>query len=54
MGFHGGGRGFSSRDFTPVPKERRGETVRRIGGRILGVILNRRQFPIPDFLYRRL
>jgi ATP-binding cassette subfamily B protein len=32
MGFHGGGRGFSSRDFTPVPKERRGETVRRIAG----------------------
>jgi len=32
MGFHGGGRSFASRDFTPVPKERRGETVRRIAG----------------------
>jgi capsular exopolysaccharide synthesis family protein len=30
------------------------ETVRVIGGRILGVVLNRRQFPIPDFIYRRL
>jgi capsular exopolysaccharide synthesis family protein len=30
------------------------ETVQRIGGRILGVVLNRRQFPIPSFLYRRL
>jgi len=30
------------------------ETVRRAGGDILGVILNRRQFPIPDFIYRRL
>ena len=30
------------------------ETVRRVGGNILGVILNRRQFPIPDFIYRRL
>ncbi len=30
------------------------DTVRRVGGRILGVILNRRQFPIPNFIYRRL
>lgn len=30
------------------------ETVRRIGGRILGVVLNKRSFPIPDFIYRRL
>jgi Mrp family chromosome partitioning ATPase len=30
------------------------ETVRRIDGRILGVVLNRRQFPIPKFIYRRL
>jgi capsular exopolysaccharide synthesis family protein len=30
------------------------ETVRVVGGRILGVVLNRRDFPIPDFLYRRL
>jgi Mrp family chromosome partitioning ATPase len=30
------------------------DTVRLIGGRILGVILNRREFPIPDFIYRRL
>ncbi len=30
------------------------EIVRRVGGRILGVILNRRQFPIPGFIYRRL
>jgi Mrp family chromosome partitioning ATPase len=30
------------------------DTVRRIGGRILGVILNRREFPIPEFIYRRL
>ncbi len=32
MGFHGGGRSFSSRDFTPVPRERRWPTVRRIAG----------------------
>ena len=30
------------------------QTVRRAGGDILGVVLNRRQFPIPDFIYRRL
>ncbi len=30
------------------------ETIRRAGGEILGVVLNRRQFPIPDFIYRRL
>jgi Mrp family chromosome partitioning ATPase len=30
------------------------DTVRRIGGQILGVVLNRREFPIPDFIYRRL
>lgn len=30
------------------------ETITRAGGRILGVVLNRRRFPIPEFLYRRL
>lgn len=30
------------------------ETVRQVEGRILGVILNRREFPIPNFIYRRL
>jgi Mrp family chromosome partitioning ATPase len=30
------------------------ETVRQVGGKVLGVVLNRREFPIPDFLYRRL
>ncbi len=30
------------------------ETVRQVGGRVLGVILNRREFPIPDVIYRRL
>lgn len=30
------------------------DTVRRAGGEILGVVLNRRRFPIPDFIYRRL
>jgi capsular exopolysaccharide synthesis family protein len=30
------------------------ETVRQVDGRVLGVILNRREFPIPNFLYRRL
>jgi capsular exopolysaccharide synthesis family protein len=30
------------------------ETVERAGGKILGVVLNRRKFPIPEFLYRRL
>jgi Mrp family chromosome partitioning ATPase len=30
------------------------ETVKQVGGRVLGVVLNRREFPIPDFLYRRL
>jgi Mrp family chromosome partitioning ATPase len=28
--------------------------VTRAGGNILGVVLNRRRFPIPGFLYRRL
>jgi protein-tyrosine kinase len=28
--------------------------ITRAGGSILGVVLNRRRFPIPDFLYRRL
>jgi ATP-binding cassette subfamily B protein len=32
MGFHGRGTTFNREDFTPVPKERRGETVRRIAG----------------------
>ncbi|MFC1799820.1 CpsD/CapB family tyrosine-protein kinase [Candidatus Eisenbacteria bacterium] len=30
------------------------ETIERSGGRILGVVLNKRKFPIPEFLYRRL
>jgi capsular exopolysaccharide synthesis family protein len=30
------------------------EIIERAGGRLLGVILNRRTFPIPGFLYRRL
>ncbi|MCA9752430.1 MAG: CpsD/CapB family tyrosine-protein kinase [Gemmatimonadetes bacterium] len=30
------------------------DTVRQIGGNVLGVILNRREFPIPDFIYRHL
>lgn len=30
------------------------EIIERSGGRLLGVILNRRTFPIPGFLYRRL
>jgi capsular exopolysaccharide synthesis family protein len=30
------------------------EIVERAGGRMLGVVLNRRKFPIPGFLYRRL
>jgi len=30
------------------------ETVRQVDGRVLGVILNRREFPIPSFIYRRL
>lgn len=28
--------------------------ITRSGGRILGAVLNRRRFPIPEFLYRRL
>ena len=32
MGFHGRGSTFGSGEFTPVPKERRGATVRRIAG----------------------
>ena len=31
MGFHGRGPSYARGDFTPVPKERRGETVRRVG-----------------------
>jgi capsular exopolysaccharide synthesis family protein len=30
------------------------DIVVRAGGKILGVVLNRRRYPIPDFLYRRL
>jgi capsular exopolysaccharide synthesis family protein len=30
------------------------ETIERSGGKILGVVLNKRKFPIPEFLYRRL
>jgi capsular exopolysaccharide synthesis family protein len=30
------------------------DTLRRMGGQILGVVLNRREFPIPEFIYRRL
>jgi Mrp family chromosome partitioning ATPase len=30
------------------------EMARQVGGKVLGVILNRRAFPIPDFIYRRL
>ena len=30
------------------------ETIERAGGRVLGVVLNKRKFPIPEFLYRRL
>jgi len=30
------------------------DLVERAGGRILGVVLNKRKFPIPEFLYRRL
>ena len=30
------------------------ETIERAGGKILGVVLNKRRFPIPEFLYRRL
>jgi ATP-binding cassette, subfamily B, bacterial len=32
MGFHGRGASFDRSDFTPVPRERRGATVRRIAG----------------------
>ncbi len=30
------------------------DLVERAGGRILGVVLNKRKFPIPEFLYKRL
>jgi capsular exopolysaccharide synthesis family protein len=30
------------------------ELVERAGGRVLGVVLNKRKFPVPEFLYRRL
>ncbi len=30
------------------------DLVERAGGKILGVVLNKRKFPIPEFLYRRL
>ena len=30
------------------------DMIARAGGRVLGVVLNRRRFPIPDFLYKRL
>jgi capsular exopolysaccharide synthesis family protein len=30
------------------------DIIVRAGGRVLGVVLNRRRYPIPEFLYRRL
>jgi capsular exopolysaccharide synthesis family protein len=30
------------------------DVIARAGGKVLGVVLNRRRFPIPEFLYRRL
>jgi protein-tyrosine kinase len=30
------------------------EMIERSGGRVLGIVLNKRKFPIPQFLYRRL
>jgi capsular exopolysaccharide synthesis family protein len=30
------------------------DVITRTGGKILGAVLNRRRFPIPEFLYRRL
>jgi protein-tyrosine kinase len=30
------------------------EMIERAGGKVLGVVLNKRKFPIPEFLYRRL
>jgi capsular exopolysaccharide synthesis family protein len=30
------------------------DIVMRAGGKVLGVVLNRRRYPIPEFLYRRL
>jgi Mrp family chromosome partitioning ATPase len=30
------------------------DIVTRAGGRVLGVVLNRRNYPIPDFIYKRL
>jgi capsular exopolysaccharide synthesis family protein len=30
------------------------ETIERAGGKVLGVVFNKRKFPIPEFLYRRL
>jgi capsular exopolysaccharide synthesis family protein len=30
------------------------EIVERAGGRVVGAVLNKRRFPIPEFLYRRL
>jgi protein-tyrosine kinase len=30
------------------------DIINRAGGKILGVVLNRRRFPIPEFLYKRL
>lgn len=30
------------------------DVITRAGGKILGVVLNRRRFPIPEFLYKRL
>jgi len=30
------------------------DIIERAGGRVLGAVLNRRKFPIPEFLYRRL
>jgi capsular exopolysaccharide synthesis family protein len=30
------------------------ETIQRAGGNLLGIVLNKRKFPVPEFLYRRL
>jgi len=41
-------------DAAPVGVKRAKEIITRADGKVLGVILNRRTFPIPEFLYRKI
>jgi protein-tyrosine kinase len=34
--------------------QRAKESIERSGGRVVGIVFNKRQYHIPDFIYKRL